>query len=84
MNPDNPNFRDAHCMRCVKNVELKEMIIKMGGLLCPKCRLILINAGTEIFRNEMMRRNKAVEAKMPEVEVIKMLLVLRLQGFKDE
>ena len=70
MNPDNPNLREVHCKRCNKDFEAKEMKIKMGGLLCPKCSLILINAGTVIFRNEMMRRRKMAEIKQSESRIV--------------
>ena len=62
MNFDNPNLRDCHCKRCDKEFEIKDLNIKMGGLLCPNCSLILINAGTEVFNYEKLRRNKNLKS----------------------
>lgn len=56
MNPDNSNFRDRNCRRCEQEFSPKQMKLKMGGLLCPKCDLILISNGELIYINEVKRR----------------------------
>lgn len=50
------------CKRCNIFVETKDMDIKMGGLLCPKCRVILFAPYVdEEYFEEYRRRNKERE-----------------------
>ena len=46
--------------KCGTTSELKDMIIKMGGLLCPKCRIILFQpyVDKEYFQESTRRRNQ--------------------------
>ncbi len=62
MNPDNPNFRDDNfCPDCKENFTTAELDIKMGGLICPKCRLILVAPSEPLWNNERLRRNEAAK-----------------------
>lgn len=47
------------CPKCKVDVNAKNMIVKMGGLLCPKCRTILYRpyVDKEYFK-EVRRRRK--------------------------
>jgi hypothetical protein len=35
------------CLRCKVMVRTKDMLLKMGGLLCPHCRRILCQPGID-------------------------------------
>lgn len=52
------------CKDCKTVTEIKDMPIKMGGLLCPNCRLILFQpyVDPEYFV-ELARRRKEQEQK---------------------
>lgn len=49
----------CHCEECDKTVDSKDMIMKMGGLLCPDCRTILLQPYVDDgYFEEMKRREK--------------------------
>lgn len=39
--------------KCSHTKDIKKLIVKMGGLLCPKCRLILFYPGTKEFNSRI-------------------------------
>lgn len=43
---------------CNSTIDLKDMILKMGGLLCPNCRIILFYPNTIEFKTELKRRKE--------------------------
>ena len=43
---------------CDREQRLDEMEIKMGGLLCVRCRKILVWPSDPVFREEMLRRRE--------------------------
>lgn len=50
------------CPECKTTSDIKDMTIKMGGLLCPKCRLILFQPYVdEEYFEEFRRRQKTSE-----------------------
>ena len=50
--------------KCGKETDIKDMVMKMGGLLCPKCRVILFQPYVdEEYFEEYRRRQKETEAK---------------------
>lgn len=50
-----------HCEECKKDGEVKDMTLKIGGLLCPDCRVILVYPGSAIFSTELCRRRNEEE-----------------------
>lgn len=46
--------------KCGKTTDIKDMTIKMGGLLCPKCRVILFQPYVDEEYFEEYRRRKAI------------------------
>ncbi len=52
------------CKKCNIVVDIKDMTMKMGGLLCPKCRVILYQPYLdEEYFEEYRRRQKEREEK---------------------
>ena len=50
--------------KCGKTTDIKDMPMKMGGLLCPKCRVILFQPYVdEEYFEEYRRRQKEAEDK---------------------
>lgn len=50
------------CSKCAVTSEMKDLTIKMGGLLCPKCRVILFQPYVdEEYFEEFRRRKKEWE-----------------------
>lgn len=50
------------CKRCDIETDIKDMEMKMGGLLCPKCRVVLYTPYVdEEYFIEFRRRNKERE-----------------------
>lgn len=47
------------CPKCKKSSELKDMNMKMGGLLCPGCRRIMFSpyVDKEYFEEYSRRKN---------------------------
>lgn len=56
-------LKPVECLKCSTVSEFRDMIMKMSGLLCPKCRGILFqtSVGDEFFE-EYTRRTKELEA----------------------
>lgn len=50
------------CPDCKIVSKLSGLPLKMGGLLCPKCRRILLSPKSEIYDAELKRRNKEFES----------------------
>lgn len=46
------------CERCNKGFELKILTMKMGGLLCPDCSVILFYPGSREYNYELKRRRE--------------------------
>lgn len=46
----------GQCPECGHTQTIAEMTIKMGGLLCNKCRTIIVWPHDPVFRKEMYRR----------------------------
>jgi hypothetical protein len=52
----------TQCPKCKTKTDIKDMDMKMGGLLCPKCRVILFQPYVdEEYFEEYRRRQKASE-----------------------
>lgn len=50
--------------RCGATTDIKDMTMKMGGLLCPKCRVIIFQPYVdEEYFEEFMRRKKENDEK---------------------
>lgn len=47
-----------YCDKCEKEGECKDMTLKMGGLLCPDCRVIIFYPGSKVFFNELRKRQE--------------------------
>ena len=48
-----------YCRPCKKDFKLEALTLKMGGLLCPKCCVILVWPYQEVYWLEFeKRRNK--------------------------
>ena len=54
-------LKPKECPECKTVTELKDMPMKMGGLLCPKCRVILF----EPYRDEEFFDERARRAREP-------------------
>lgn len=39
--------------KCIHEKDIKKLELKMGGLLCPKCRTILFYPGTKEFSSRL-------------------------------
>lgn len=48
----------CHRPECAKVHKIKDLTMKMGGLICPSCRIIMVHPYTEIFNREWRRRNE--------------------------
>lgn len=46
------------CPDCNTRSPVKDLTIKMGGLLCPKCRRILVLPYHDLYRKELYRRRE--------------------------
>jgi hypothetical protein len=50
------------CDDCAKTGDVKELVIKMGGLICPSCRVIIYKPYVDdIYFKELERRRKEAE-----------------------
>lgn len=52
---------NCQCERCNKDFKLQDLTMKMGGLLCPECRIILFYPGTREYSYEIKRRREERE-----------------------
>jgi hypothetical protein len=46
------------CEKCNIEHKISDLILKMGGLICPQCRVILVFPHEKEFSEERKRRNK--------------------------
>lgn len=53
-----PRPEPKECHRCNTVTNIKDMQMRMGGLLCPSCNVILYRPIDEEFSNERARRYK--------------------------
>ena len=51
----------CHKENCKREATLDECEIKMGGLLCPRCRTILVWPHDPVYQEEAARRKKLQE-----------------------
>ncbi len=49
----------VECKKCKTKTDVKDMDMKMGGLLCPKCRVILFQPYVDEEYFEEYRRRQA-------------------------
>lgn len=55
MNNTNKN-QAIICTKCKTETPIAKLIMKMGGLICPNCRLVIFDARTTQFIKEFRRR----------------------------
>lgn len=61
-----------YCNMCDTTSEIIDMDLKMGGLLCPSCKVILFApyVDDEYF-NEVRRRRKSEETRKARIDMLK-------------
>lgn len=58
----------VECKQCKTTWETKELILKMGGLLCPDCRVILVWPGDLIYKQENDSRVEETKGKRTKID----------------